>query len=156
MRLYMKDETIDEFMGLMAIDSPEMTEYRRAYERLKKRIEIVYEDKNVLIINKPAGVLAQKAEPKNFSCNEWLIGYLLDTKCITPEQLHTFKPSICNRLDKFTSGLLICGKTLLGTQRMNELIRERRIRKYYRTIVKGEFTEKMHIKGYLVRNYATN
>ena len=73
-RLYMKDETIDEFMGLMAIDSPEMTEYRRAYERLKKRIEIVYEDKNVLIINKPAGVLAQKAEPKNFSCNEWLIG----------------------------------------------------------------------------------
>lgn len=155
-RLYMKDETIDEFMGLMAIDSPEMTEYRRAYERLKKRIEIVYEDKNVLIINKPAGVLAQKAEPKNFSCNEWLIGYLLDTKCITPEQLHTFKPSICNRLDKFTSGLLICGKTLLGTQRMNELIRERRIRKYYRTIVKGEFTEKMHIKGYLVRNYATN
>ena len=89
-RLYMKDETIEEFMGLAAIDSPEMEEYRFAYDRLKKRLTIVYEDKNVLIINKPAGVLAQKAEAKDFSCNEWLIGYLLDSKAITPEQLHTF------------------------------------------------------------------
>lgn len=155
-RLYMKDETIEEFMGLAAIDSPEMEEYRFAYDRLKKRLTIVYEDKNVLIINKPAGVLAQKAEAKDFSCNEWLIGYLLDTKAITPEQLHTFKPSICNRLDKYTSGLMICGKTLLGTQTMSELIRDRRVRKYYRTIVKGSFKDKMHVKGYLVRDYKTN
>ena len=155
-RLYMKDETIEEFMGLAAIDSPEMEEYRFAYDRLKKRLTIVYEDKNVLIINKPAGVLAQKAEAKDFSCNEWLIGYLLDSKAITPEQLHTFKPSICNRLDKYTSGLMICGKTLLGTQTMSELIRDRRVRKYYRTIVKGSFKDNLHVKGYLVRDYKTN
>lgn len=155
-RLYMKDETIEEFMGLAAIDSAEMGEYKKAYESLKKSIEIVYEDKNVLIINKPAGVLAQKAEPKDFSCNEWLIGYLLDTKAITIEQLHTFKPSICNRLDKYTSGLMICGKTLLGTQTMSELIRDRKVRKFYRTIVKGNFTDKMHVKGYLTRDIKTN
>lgn len=155
-RLFMKDETIEEFMGLAAIDSPEMSEYKKAYEALKKRLAIVYEDKNVLIINKPAGVLAQKAEAKDFSCNEWLIGYLLETKAITPEQLHTFKPSICNRLDKYTSGLMICGKTLLGTQTMSELIRDRRVRKYYRTIVKGSFTDKLHVKGYLTRDFKTN
>lgn len=155
-RLYMKDETIDDFMGLSDIDSPEMEAYRVAYEKLKKRIEIVYEDKHVLIVNKPAGVLAQKAEKNDISCNEWLIGYLLATKAITAEQLHTFKPSICNRLDKYTSGLMICGKTLLGTQTMSELIRERRIRKYYRTIVKGRFTDKMHVKGYLARDFKTN
>ncbi len=155
-RLYMKDETIDDFMGLSDIDSPEMEVYRIAYEKLKKRIEIVYEDKHILIVNKPAGILAQKAEKNDFSCNEWLIGYLLATKAITAEQLHTFKPSICNRLDKYTSGLMICGKTLLGTQTMSEMIRERRIRKYYRTIVKGKFTEKMHVKGYLTRNFKTN
>ena len=155
-RLYMKDETIEEFMGLAAIDSPEMEEYRYAYDRLKKSLTIVYEDKNVLIINKPAGVLAQKAEAKDFSCNEWLIGYLLDTKAITPEQLHTFKPSICNRLDKYTSGLMICGKTLLGTQTMSELIRDRRVRKFYRTIVKGSFNDKIHVKGYLTRDFKTN
>ena len=155
-RLYMKDETIEEFMGLSDIDSPEMEAYRIAYEKLKKRIEIVYEDKHVLIVNKPAGILAQKAEKNDISCNEWLIGYLLATKAITAEQLHTFKPSICNRLDKYTSGLMICGKTLLGTQTMSEMIRERRIRKYYRTIVKGAFTEKMHVKGYLTRNCSNN
>lgn len=155
-RLYMKDETIEEFMGLSAIDSPEMEEYRHAYEKLKNQLTIVYEDKNVLIVNKPAGILSQKAEAKNYSLNEWLIGYLLATKCITPEQLHTFKPSICNRLDKYTSGLMICGKTLLGTQTMSELIRDRRVRKFYRAIVKGSFTEKMHVKGYLARDYKTN
>ncbi len=155
-RLYMKDETIEEFMGLSAIDSPEMEEYRHAYEKLKKQLTIVYEDKNVLIVNKPAGILSQKAEAKDYSLNEWLIGYLLATKCLTPEQLHTFKPSICNRLDKYTSGLMICGKTLLGTQTMSELIRDRRVRKFYRTIVKGRFTEKMHVKGYLARDYKTN
>lgn len=155
-RLYMKDETIEEFMGLNAIDSPEMVEYRRAYEKLKKQLTIVYEDKNVLIVNKPAGILSQKAEARDYSLNEWLIGYLLATKSLTPEQLHTFKPSICNRLDKYTSGLLICGKTLLGTQTMSELIRDRRVRKYYRTIVKGRFTEKLHVKGYLTRDFKTN
>lgn len=155
-RLYMKDETIEEFMGLNAIDSPEMEEYRCAYEKLKKQLTIVYEDKNVLIVNKPAGILSQKAEARDYSLNEWLIGYLLATKCLTPEQLHTFKPSICNRLDKYTSGLLICGKTLLGTQTMSELIRDRRVRKFYRTIVKGRFTEKLHVKGYLTRDFKTN
>lgn len=155
-RLFMKDETIEEFMGNNPIDAPEVSRYKNAYDRLKKLIEVVYEDKNVLIVNKPAGVLAQKAEPRDISCNEWLIGYLLDNKCILPEQLRTFKPSVCNRLDKNTSGLLICGKTLLGTQQMSELIRERRIKKFYRTFVKGNFKEKMHINGYLTRNRTNN
>ena len=155
-RLYMKDETIEDFRGLAAFDSKAMAQYKKAYETLKKKIVIVYEDKNVLIINKPAGILSQKMDEHLFSCNEWLIGYMLFKHEITQEQLETFKPSICNRLDKFTSGLIICGKTLLGSQKMNELIRERRIRKYYRTIVKGSFTEKMHIKGYLTRDYGRN
>lgn len=155
-RLYMKDDTIDEFMGTTVLDVPELQEYKKAYKILNKWLKVVYEDKNVLIVTKPAGVLSQKAEAKNYSCNEWLIGYMLETKSITPEQLQTFKPSICNRLDKYTSGLLICGKTLLGTQKMSELIRERRIRKYYRTIVKGRFDKKMHVKGYLKRNFVTN
>lgn len=155
-KLYMKDETIEDLRGVAPIDSKLMTDYRKAYRVLDKKLTIVYEDKNVLIINKPAGVLAQKAVETDLSCNEWLIGYMLANRMITPEELCTFKPSICNRLDKFTSGLMICGKTLLGTQTMSELIRDRRIRKYYRTIVKGSFTEKMHVKGYLKRDYGRN
>lgn len=155
-RLYMTDETIEEMMGLAAEDSPAMAEYKRAYEKLKNRVKIIHEDENVLIINKPVGVLAQKSLPNDYSVNEWLIGYMMHTKQITVQQLHTFKPSICNRLDKYTSGLMICGKTLLGSQTMNELIRTRQVRKFYRTLVKGEFKEPMHVQGYLTRDFLKN
>lgn len=151
-KIYMLDETIDNFIGT----TPEIQDFRKAYHELKALIKIVYEDENVLILNKPVGVLSQKAEKNDKSCNEWLIGYMLATEQITVTKLHTFKPSICNRLDRNTSGLLICGKTLLGTQTMNRLIKEREIKKFYRTFVKGEFKERIHIDGYLQKDYSTN
>ena len=54
------------------------------------------------------------------------------------EQFKTFKPSICNRLDRNTSGLLIAGKTLKGLQTMAEALKKRTVQKYYRCIVKGD------------------
>lgn len=155
-KLYMKDETIDDLMGLLPKDSPAMAEYKEAFEELKKIIKVVYEDDNVVIINKPFGVLSQKAEPNDISCNEWLIGYMLDKNSITPEQLHTFKPSVCNRLDKNTSGLLICGKTLCGSQVMSEIIKDRKVRKFYRTFVKGVFDSKLYVNGYLKKDNFAN
>ena len=82
----------------------------------------VYEDEHVLIVNKPSGVLSQKASDKDMSVNEWFIGYLLHKGKITRESLISFKPSICNRLDRNTSGLLICGKSLIGSQQLNQWI----------------------------------
>lgn len=154
-KLFMSDETIDKFTGHLTKETIDTLEYEMAYEKLS-HIEIVYEDENILLINKPAGVLSQKAEQNDKSCNEWLIGYLLHTKAITKEALSTFKPSVCNRLDRNTSGLLICGKTLLGSQVMNRLIKDRSVRKFYRTFVKGCFDKNMHIKGYLKKDNTTN
>lgn len=155
-KLFMTDETIDRMRGVLPECAPEIVAYKEAYEKLKKRIEIVHEDDHVLFINKPAGVLAQKSDPKDISCNEWLIGYMLKENKITVEQLNTFKPSICNRLDRNTSGLVICGKTLLGSQKMNQLIRDREIKKFYRLFVKGTFEKPVHIDGYLKKDYAVN
>ncbi len=154
-KLFMADETIDKFSGHLPNETMDISEYEVAYKKLSQ-IEIVYEDENILIINKPAGILSQKAEAKDKSCNEWLIGYLLSKKEITKEALNTFKPSICNRLDRNTSGLLICGKTLLGSQIMSQMIKERSIRKFYHTFVKGNFEKKEHVKGYLKKDNATN
>lgn len=151
-KMYMLDETIDKFIDT----TPEIKGYQKAYKSLKAKIQIVYEDENVLIINKPVGVLSQKAEKDDISCNEWLLGYMLFTDQIAIKQLQTFKPSICNRLDRNTSGLLICGKTLAGTQKMNQLIKDRTIKKFYRTFVKGDFKERVHIAGYLKKNILTN
>lgn len=155
-KLYMTDETIDEYTGKYQQDVPEFDEYKEAYRKYKKHIQIVYEDKHILIIDKPIGILSQKAEKNDISCNEWFIGYLLRTNAITVEQLQTFKPSICNRLDRNTSGLLICGKTLLGSQKMNELIKERSIKKIYTTFVKGRFDKKVSVSGYLKKDHFTN
>ena len=94
---------------------------------------IIYEDENTVIINKPAGLLSQKSQINDISVNEMLLEYLK----FDENTLHTFKPSICNRLDRNTSGLLVCGKSLEGLRVNNELIKTRAVKKYYLAIVKG-------------------
>jgi 23S rRNA pseudouridine955/2504/2580 synthase len=101
-------------------------------------------------------MLSQKAEAGDDSLNDWLIEYLLENGEITTKSLETYRPSICNRLDRNTSGLVVCGKTLAGSRKMNELIRDRSVRKFYRTIVVGRLSDKLTIKGYLFKNEKTN
>ncbi len=132
-----------------------LADYRKAYDNLKG-IEVVFENEHIILLNKPAGILSQKASSADISVNEWLIGYLLAQKKITKEQLETFKPSVCNRLDRNTSGLLICGKSLYGSQQMNCCIKERKLKKYYRTFVKGTIDKKAYLKGYLKKDEAGN
>ena len=132
-----------------------LLQYQKAYEKLKD-IDIVFENQHILLLNKPAGILSQKSQPSDLSVNEWLIGYLLASGQITKEQMETYKPSICNRLDRNTSGLMICGKSFLGSRQMNHLIKERKIRKFYRTFVKGEVNEFAHVKGYLMKDETNN
>lgn len=130
-------------------------QYKLAFEKLKG-IEVIFENEHIILLNKPAGILSQKSAPTDLSINEWLIGYLMENGKISVEQLETFKPSICNRLDRNTSGLMICGKSLLGSRQMNSLIKERKIRKFYRTIVKGTVKESAYIKGFLKKDEKLN
>lgn len=156
-KLFMADETIDKFSGnILSEKNTNIYEYKKAYKQFEQEIQIVYEDENILLLNKPAGILSQKADKKDLSCNEWLIGYMLEKNEISNAQLNTFKPSVCNRLDRNTSGLLICGKTLIGSQMMSKLIKERLIRKFYRTFVKGSFEEKLYLNAYLTKDKNCN
>lgn len=161
-RMFFAQETFRKFSGQAALfaqsSRPEQTggsTYRTAYRQLKD-ISVIYEDKDRLILNKPAGVLSQKAKDSDLSLNEWLIGYLLETGAVTADELCTFKPSVCNRLDRNTSGLVLCGKTLPGTQTLSEAIRERRIAKFYRTICVGKLREDVRLDGYLQKNTHVN
>ncbi len=129
--------------------------YNRAYNSLKG-LEIVFENEHILILNKPAGVLSQKAKPEDLSANEWLIGYLLETGFASPERLLTFKPSVCNRLDRNTSGLLICGKTLAGSRCMSKIIKYREIKKYYYVIVAGNAKLDERVSGWLIKDERNN
>ena len=113
---------------------------------------IIYEDENTVIVNKPAGLLSQKSQINDISVNDMLLEYLK----FDENALHTFKPSICNRLDRNTSGLLVCGKSLEGLRVNNELIKTRAVKKYYLAIVKGRVNEKCAISGWLYKDEKTN
>lgn len=143
-KLFLSDETIGNFseeFKMVQVDTD---------------LEVIYEDDNIIAVNKPAGLLSQKAEKDDVSLIEHLISYLLYTQKITREELNTFKPGICNRLDRNTSGLVIAGKTLIGLQVMSELFRERTLDKYYLCLVKGVITEKKKIDGFLLKDEKSN
>lgn len=131
------------------------SEYEKSY-RLLKGIQVLYEDDDFLFLNKPAGILTQKAKPQDYSLNEWMIGYLLQGNAGLAEELHTFRPSVCNRLDRNTSGIVLCGKSLAGLQFLSRHIRERSLRKFYHTICVGELREAARIQGYLCKDGKTN
>lgn len=144
-KLFLSEETIAKFSGekLQIIDSQE-------------QLDIIYEDSNVILLNKPVGMLSQKAKDSDVSIIEHLIAYLVTSKQITEEELVTFHPSICNRLDRNTSGLIVAGKSLLGLQTMSLLFKERTMEKYYLCLVQGRVLQAQKISGYLVKDEKTN
>lgn len=152
-KLFFSEETYQKFAGRKAAGGT--AEYNNAYQTLKG-IEIVYEDHHILVLNKPFNMLSQKAKPEDISVNEWVIGYLLKEGALTEEELARFKPSVCNRLDRNTTGLLLAGKTLAGTQLLSKLLRDRNVHKYYRLFVKGCIQKEQMIDGYLVKDHASN
>lgn len=72
--------------------------------------------------------MSQKAKPDDISMVEHLIAYLLNSGQISKEELRTFHPSVCNRLDRNTSGLIAAGKTLQALQQLSEMFRDRSLK----------------------------
>ena len=147
-KLFLADDTIAKFQAAG----------KTVEESIKNtvKLDIIYEDQNVLLINKPSGMLSQKAKETDVSVVENVTAYLLESGQLTGEDLRTFRPSICNRLDRNTSGLIVAGKSLAGLQQMGDLFKKRTLKKYYLCIVKGTITEPAHIKGYLAKDEKTN
>ena len=136
-------------------ESQRIKEYLTAYEKLQG-ISILYEDAHCLFLNKPAGILTQKAAAGDCSLNEWMIGYLLTQNPSLEGELATFRPSVCNRLDRNTSGIVLCGKSLAGLQVLSECIREHKVRKFYHAVCVGELWTPKEVKGYLVKDSIEN
>lgn len=144
-RLFLSDETVAKF-----------TRHTEVAPETKTALDIVYENEDILLINKPCGMLSQKAVPSDISLVEHLTAYLTAEGSVTSQSLRTFRPSICNRLDRNTSGLVAAGKSLAGLQALTELIRNRDIKKYYLCLVKGSLAEEQLIAGYLVKDGRSN
>lgn len=130
-------------------------EYEAAYRRLQG-IKILYEDEAVLILDKPTGILTQKAAAQDLSLNEWAAGYLLSEDPGLIQDLETFRPGVCNRLDRNTSGIVLCGKSLAGLQYLGECLKKRRIRKFYLTVCAGRLSGTVRLEGLLSKDGVSN
>lgn len=154
-KLFLSDETIENFSDYSMIKKSHSKAHNAVLDN-KVKLDILYENDDVLFLNKPVGMLSQKAKSSDITLNEYFIQYLLDTDSITEEQLQTFRPSACNRLDRNTSGIVACGKTLKALQILSEMFRTRSLEKYYLCLVKGCVNQKKKIDGYLLKNEKKN
>lgn len=139
-KVWFSDETIGKFRGKRE-EAP-----KRDYPDFETWI--LYEDENIVILNKPAGLLSQGDTSGAPSLNEALLSARESRAGVTP--------SICHRLDRNTSGLVIAGKTVRGLQEMNVLIKARSLTKVYQALVYGKTPASGILKGYLVKDHERN
>ena len=174
-KLFLSDDTVVKFGGKVissktadreyeatAEDELEVQADNTLYDSLKNlgweydEPKVIYEDRDIIILNKPVNVLSQIAKLGDVSMNEWLISYLIKSGSISANDLLTVKPAVVNRLDRNTSGIILAGKTLTGLRFLSDIIKTRKIEKYYLTIVKGEMKENITAEAYLLKNDSHN
>jgi len=110
------------------------------YEFMKapKKLTIVYEDENLLIIDKPEGVLSHPDKTYHFdSMVARVQHYLYDKGEYDPKAENSFAPAMANRLDRNTGGLIIAAKNSMALKELNSLIKNRNIKKLYLCICEG-------------------
>ena len=120
--------------------------------------DIVYEDDNILLVNKPSGVIVHESDAdNNATLIDSICAYLYKKGEYDPESEQSFAPALCNRLDRNTSGIVICAKNAEALRIMNEKIKQREIEKYYLCAAAGIFKKKSDtLKAYLIKDEKTN
>lgn len=142
--IYFSDETLEKFSK-----TPRKIE--------GKFPKIVVETEDFIVINKPVGVLSH-GTGKKFERNtvDDMLSYLIHTKSYNPRLENTFTPSICNRLDRNTSGLILGAKTAKGLREANRWIRRRDLGKYYLTLVEGHLKAERTVENRLEKDGGKN
>ena len=103
-------------------------------------LRVVYEDQNILIADKPAGLLCHSdaGESRHTLINKILL-YLYHKREYLPEKEISFTPALCNRIDRNTAGLVIAAKNAEALRILSEKIKMREIKKVYKCAVFGKF-----------------
>ena len=143
-KLFLAKDTIEKFSSV------------QVQEVKKVDLDILYEDDEIILVNKPAGMLSQKAKETDESLVEYLIDYLLGSGKLTESGLRAFRPSVCNRLDRNTSGIVAAGKSLAGLQMLSGVFKDRSIHKYYQCLVSGEIRDVKTVDGWLLKDEKKN
>lgn len=121
-------------------------------------IDVVYEDENLLLVNKKCGMVVHEDDEKTAdTLINRITRYLYEKGEYDPECEASFAPALCNRLDRNTSGIVICAKNAQSLRLLNRIVKEREIVKNYLCITLGtpEPTEAT-LTAYLEKNESTN
>ena len=136
------------------------TEVKPKYEFLSAptNLDIVYEDENILLVDKKQGVLVH---PDDKEYRDTLIGriqhYLYDKGEYRPEEEHSFAPSLANRIDRGTGGIVIAAKNAEALRILCDKIKEREIDKQYLAVIHGIPAKKeATLEGFLEKNENKN
>ena len=141
----------DEFF-----DNPEKDD--GALSRITPKLNILYEDDNIMLLNKRPGVLVHEDDEGGENTLIMHIkAYLYGKGEYDPNEEQSFAPSLCNRIDRNTGGIVIAAKNAEALRDMNAKIKAGEIRKHYLCLVHGVPPKKSDIlHGYLRKNSATN
>lgn len=105
------------------------------------QLDIVYEDDHILLANKRPGMVVHPDENEYMNTLITHIqAYLYQKKEWNPREEHSFTPSLCNRIDRNTGGIVIAAKTAEALRIMNQKVKDRELEKYYLCVVLGKMT----------------
>ncbi len=145
MSLYINDEFFEDSRAYPFMFAP-------------AQVNIVYEDENILIADKPAGLIVHEdAEEKYDTLINRICRLLYERGEYDPERENSFVPALCNRIDRGTCGMVIAAKNAEALRILNEKIRLRELDKRYLCIIVGHIRpEKGRLSGYLTKDSENN
>ena len=122
------------------------------------RLDIVYEDENILLADKKPGVLCHSAGEWDYNTLIANIqAYAYQKGEWRPREENAFAPALCNRIDRNTGGIVIAAKNAEALRIINEKIKEREIEKYYLCVVRGRpKPAEGELRGYIFKDAAKN
>lgn len=121
-------------------------------------VNVVYEDENILIADKPSGLLVHSDTHEDVdTLINRILSYLYASGAYDPSKENAFAPALCNRIDRNTCGLVTAAKNADALREMNRIIKDRAIEKYYLAAVHGRMPQSNgRISGYIQKDSASN
>ena len=161
--LYIPDDKLDALIGSGAGDDGahglggDASKTGARQNMPKRSFTIIYEDENILIADKPRGLLTHgdAHEKKNHLANQ-VKDYLIASGAYNPRDEKVFSPAPANRLDRNTTGIVLFGKTAEAMRELNSAIRGDEIGKFYLTVACGVIAGRLELAGELVKDEVLN
>lgn len=145
MQLYINDDLLEQEVDLKFLKS-------------NNKLNVIYEDENILIVNKPVGLIVHEDDKEKI---DTLVNrvkkYLYLKGNFNPNGENSFVPALVNRIDRNTEGLVVAAKNAQSLRILNEKFKNRELQKFYLCLAQGKFKNKTGILNhYLIKDEAKN